>query len=76
MVTYAPDPATRDEVLALAQRRFGHMPGRVAGDTAAMVAHLRDLEARGIDRAYLWFSDFADEATVTRFGEEVLPQLG
>ncbi len=76
MVTYAPDPATREEVLALADRRFRHMPHRVAGDADAMVANLRDLDARGVERAYLWFSDFADEATLTRFGAEVLPQLG
>ena len=75
MVTYAPDPATSEEVLALAGRRFGYMTGRVAGDTAAMVDHLRGLEARGIERAYLWFTDFADEATLTRFGAEVLPAL-
>jgi len=75
MVTYAPDPATRAEVLAVAARRFGHMPGRVAGDADEIVEHLRGLEARGIERAYLWFSDFADEATLTRFGAEVLPAL-
>ena len=73
MVTYAPDPATSDEVLALAARRFGYMTGRVAGDTAAMVDHLRGLEARGIERVYLWFTDFADETTLARFGAEVLP---
>ncbi len=72
MVTYAPDPGTADEVLALAQKRFGHMPGRVAGDAAVMRAHLHDLEARGIERVYLWFSDFADEQTLERFGAEVL----
>ena len=75
MVTYAPDPATRDEVIALADRRFAHMPGRVAGDSDEMVAFLRGLEARGLERVYLWFSDFADEATLATFGAEVLPHL-
>jgi alkanesulfonate monooxygenase SsuD/methylene tetrahydromethanopterin reductase-like flavin-dependent oxidoreductase (luciferase family) len=75
MVTYAPDPATADEVLATAARRFGHMPGRVAGDTDVMLAHLRDLDARGIERVYLWFSDFADERTLERFGADVLARL-
>lgn len=75
MVTYAPDPATADEVLATAARRFGHMPGRVAGDTQTMRAHLHDLEARGIERVYLWFSDFADEQTLHRFGQDVLASL-
>jgi alkanesulfonate monooxygenase SsuD/methylene tetrahydromethanopterin reductase-like flavin-dependent oxidoreductase (luciferase family) len=75
MVTYAPDPATRDDVLALAGRRFGAMSGRVAGDAATMVRHLQGLEARGIERAYLWFTDFAEETTLARFGAEVLSQL-
>jgi alkanesulfonate monooxygenase SsuD/methylene tetrahydromethanopterin reductase-like flavin-dependent oxidoreductase (luciferase family) len=75
MLTSAPDPATADEVLATAARRFGHMPGRVAGDTATMRAHLHDLEARGIERVYVWFSDFADEQTLQRFGQDVLAAL-
>ena len=62
-------------VLATAQRRFGHMPGRVAGDSDVMRAHLHDLEARGIERVYLWFSDFADEQTLARFGADVLAAL-
>jgi alkanesulfonate monooxygenase SsuD/methylene tetrahydromethanopterin reductase-like flavin-dependent oxidoreductase (luciferase family) len=75
MVTYAPDPATADEVIATAERRFRHFPHRVVGDSATMVAHVRDLESRGIERVYLWFSDFADEANLARFGAEVLAAL-
>jgi alkanesulfonate monooxygenase SsuD/methylene tetrahydromethanopterin reductase-like flavin-dependent oxidoreductase (luciferase family) len=76
MLTFAPDPATRDDVVALADKRFAVYPNRVSGDADVMVAHLRALEARGIERAYLWFTDFADEANLTRFGAEVLSQLG
>jgi hypothetical protein len=75
MVTYTPDPDTAAEAEATANRRFGAFPGRVSGDSAAMVAHLHDLEARGIERAYLWFTDFADEAALARFGAEVLAAL-
>jgi alkanesulfonate monooxygenase SsuD/methylene tetrahydromethanopterin reductase-like flavin-dependent oxidoreductase (luciferase family) len=75
MLTYAPDATTRDEVLATADRRFAHFPGRAAGDADAMVEHLEGLAARGIGRAYLWFTDFADEENLLRFGEEVLPRL-
>jgi hypothetical protein len=62
-------------VLATADRRFAHVPGRAAGDADAMVEHLEGLAARGIGRAYLWFTDFADEENLLRFGEEVLPRL-
>jgi alkanesulfonate monooxygenase SsuD/methylene tetrahydromethanopterin reductase-like flavin-dependent oxidoreductase (luciferase family) len=75
MVTFAPDPATRDEVLALADRRFGTYPNRVVGDADVVVEHLRGLAARGIERVYLWFTDFAEEATLAAFGAEVLPHL-
>jgi alkanesulfonate monooxygenase SsuD/methylene tetrahydromethanopterin reductase-like flavin-dependent oxidoreductase (luciferase family) len=71
MVTYVPDPATREQVTATAQRRFRHM-APVVGDGAELAAHLRSLEDRGVERLYAWFTDFADEATLTRFGAEVL----
>jgi alkanesulfonate monooxygenase SsuD/methylene tetrahydromethanopterin reductase-like flavin-dependent oxidoreductase (luciferase family) len=47
----------------------------VAGDGEEMVEHLEALAARGIERAYLWFTDFADEEGLLRFGEEVLPRV-
>jgi alkanesulfonate monooxygenase SsuD/methylene tetrahydromethanopterin reductase-like flavin-dependent oxidoreductase (luciferase family) len=75
MLTYTPDPATAADVVAVADRRFAVYPNRVAGGSDVMVAHLRALEARGIERAYLWFTDFADEANLARFGAEVLAQL-
>jgi alkanesulfonate monooxygenase SsuD/methylene tetrahydromethanopterin reductase-like flavin-dependent oxidoreductase (luciferase family) len=75
MLTYTPDPATRDDIAALADKRFAVYPNRVSGGSDEMVAHLRSLEGRGIERAYLWFTDFAEEANLRRFGEEVLPQL-
>ena len=40
-----------------------------------MVEHLQGLADRGIGRAYAWFTDFADEDHLLRFGEEVLPRL-
>ena len=80
------DPADGDLRARPRHPRRGPRAGRTAGSgtcPAASPATARrwsptsaDLEARGIERAYLWFSDFADEATLTRFGEEVLPQLG
>lgn len=72
MLTYAPDPATADEVLATADRRFGSWGHRPAGGSDVMLAHLRDLEARGVERLYAWFTDFGDEANLARFGAEVL----
>lgn len=75
MLTFLPDPGTREEQAALAAKRFGYMPHRVEGDGPALVAHLRELESRGIERLYAWFTDFADETNLARFGEDVLSPL-
>jgi alkanesulfonate monooxygenase SsuD/methylene tetrahydromethanopterin reductase-like flavin-dependent oxidoreductase (luciferase family) len=72
MITYVPDPATRDEALALADRRFGSFGSRIIGDSDVVRAHLAELEARGIERVYAWFTDFADEDNLRRFGAEVI----
>jgi alkanesulfonate monooxygenase SsuD/methylene tetrahydromethanopterin reductase-like flavin-dependent oxidoreductase (luciferase family) len=73
MVTFAPDPATRDDVLALADRRFGAMSDqRITGDADAMLEGFAALESRGVQRVYTWMSDFADPDNLARFGDEVI----
>lgn len=76
LVTFAPDPARRAEVVALADKRFGRMGRRIAtGDGPELVAHFTALAERGVERAYCWFTDFADPAQLPRFGEDVLSRL-
>jgi alkanesulfonate monooxygenase SsuD/methylene tetrahydromethanopterin reductase-like flavin-dependent oxidoreductase (luciferase family) len=73
MVAFVPEPSRRDEVTGLARRRFGGMgAGLVVGDAAEVVAVHRDLHARGVDRVYVWFSDFADPRTLEAFGAQVI----
>jgi alkanesulfonate monooxygenase SsuD/methylene tetrahydromethanopterin reductase-like flavin-dependent oxidoreductase (luciferase family) len=73
MVTFAPDPATHDDVMATADRRFGQMSDqRIGGDAAAVTEGLSALEDRGVERVYTWMTDFAEPENLIQFGEEVI----
>jgi len=71
MVALVPTEAERGAVSALVARRFG---GTAMGETAVvgtvdeLAAHFRALRARGVERTYVWFADFAPPETLTRFG--------
>lgn len=70
------DESRRDAVASVTARRFGAMgPGVVVGTADEVVAHLRALRRRGVERVYTWFSDFADPATLAAFGNRVIAEL-
>jgi alkanesulfonate monooxygenase SsuD/methylene tetrahydromethanopterin reductase-like flavin-dependent oxidoreductase (luciferase family) len=73
MVTFVPDGGDRDELEAVARRRFGGMSGgRVTGTSGELVEHFASLADRGVERVYVWFTDFADPATLEAFGRDVV----
>jgi len=78
LVTLVPRGASRDEVLELAERRFGWMGvgGRAVGSGPELVAHFEALRRRGVERFYLWFTDFAAPDTLRAFGAEVIDAIG
>jgi alkanesulfonate monooxygenase SsuD/methylene tetrahydromethanopterin reductase-like flavin-dependent oxidoreductase (luciferase family) len=76
VVTMVPDEASRQEVTGLARRRFGWMRSRLEGTGAELVDHFAALEARGVERIYTWFTDFAAPETLARFGTEVIGGAG
>ena len=47
--------------------------GLIAGDAAQLVDHFGALRARGVERFYVWFSDFAAPDTLEAFGRDVIP---
>ena len=73
-VAVVPSEADRADVTATAQRRYG---GTVMGDhlaigtAAELVDHFGSQRERGIDRFYVWFTDFAPPETIARFGEVI-----
>jgi len=74
MVTFIRSEAERDDVLTAAQRRFGFMPatGRAIGNAEELMATFDSYAARGVERIYTWFTDFAQPETLAAFGEQLI----
>ena len=71
MVALVPTESAREVVTQVARRRFGDADP-VIGTAAELVDHFGRLEARGIERVYTWFCDFAAPETLAEFGDEVI----
>jgi alkanesulfonate monooxygenase SsuD/methylene tetrahydromethanopterin reductase-like flavin-dependent oxidoreductase (luciferase family) len=78
VVTFVPSGASHDTVTALAERRFGWMglEGRASGGGQQLIEHFGEQRARGIERFYVWFTDFAPPETLGAFGDEVIGAFG
>ena len=55
-----------------ARRRFGHDEHLLVGGASVMVDEFAAEQERGIERFYVWFTDFAQVATLEWFGNEVI----
>ena len=78
MVAYIDDESRREEITALAGRRFSHMKRGeqlVIGNADEITAHFAALKGLGVERFYVWFTDFAVPATLEAFGRDVIPAL-
>ncbi|HYA67942.1 MAG TPA: LLM class flavin-dependent oxidoreductase [Acidimicrobiales bacterium] len=77
LVTLAGAGISRSEVVTLAERRFGWMgvEGRAVGSGPELVEHFDALRRRGVERFYVWFTDFAPPDTLRAFGAEVIEPL-
>jgi alkanesulfonate monooxygenase SsuD/methylene tetrahydromethanopterin reductase-like flavin-dependent oxidoreductase (luciferase family) len=75
MVAYVAEESRRPEIEALVARRFGQTTmgsSVVLGDAHEVRARLDDFSARGVERVYVWFTDFAPPATLEAFGRDVI----
>jgi alkanesulfonate monooxygenase SsuD/methylene tetrahydromethanopterin reductase-like flavin-dependent oxidoreductase (luciferase family) len=72
-VAFVGPGAERDEVDQTARRRF--WGGHVLGSAPELVDYFGTLRARGVERAYVWFTDFAPPETLEAFGQEVIGAL-
>ncbi|MCU1343874.1 MAG: Luciferase-like, subgroup [Acidimicrobiia bacterium] len=75
MVALVPSEEQRQQVTELAQKRFGAMGGLVVGNAAELTDHFAGLAARGVERFYIWFADFAAPETLASFGADVISPL-
>ncbi len=71
----ASDGARRDEVVAVAQRRFGTWGGVIAGTSEEVAAALGAEASTGVEGFVLQFSDFAQPDTLRTFMSDVAPAV-
>ncbi len=69
-VALVPSEAERADVEATTRRRFG--PGPFVGTAPELADYFASLADRGVERAYVWFCDFAPPETLSAFGEEII----
>jgi alkanesulfonate monooxygenase SsuD/methylene tetrahydromethanopterin reductase-like flavin-dependent oxidoreductase (luciferase family) len=74
MVAYVPAGMDEAAIGDTAARRFGQVD--VIGQGPALVEHFGRLAAKGVERVYVWFCDFAPPDTVAAFGADVIAKLG
>jgi hypothetical protein len=77
VVTLVPSDGSGQAIMELAQRRFGWAPpeGRAIGSGSELVDRFGELRDRGVERFYLWLTDFAPPETLAAFGDEVIAPL-
>lgn len=75
MVAPVGDGEDRSEVEGTAIRRFGKRPDLVVGTPGELVDQLGELRDRGVERFYLWCTDFAAASTLGLLGSDVIPHL-
>ena len=74
VVAHVPRGRDREEVAALASRRFG-WGAPVVGTGQELLEHFAALAARGVERVYAWFTDFGDPDALLDFGDTVITPL-
>lgn len=74
MVAFVGRDADREQVTALAKKRFGYSRP-VIGTASEVLDHYGRLAEQGVERVYAWFCDFAPPETLAEFGEEVVAPL-
>lgn len=72
MIALVPNDASREEVTAMVNKRFGATGMNVLtkiGTAPELVDYVHDLNDKGVGRVYAWFADFAPPETLAAFSE-------
>jgi alkanesulfonate monooxygenase SsuD/methylene tetrahydromethanopterin reductase-like flavin-dependent oxidoreductase (luciferase family) len=73
MVGFVGKDADRQAVTEASTRRFSYLgTGLVCGDSAELGDHFANLSEQGVERFYVWFSDFAQPDTLAEFAATVM----
>lgn len=73
-VTFIPSEDVREDITQTSLRRFGSGP--VVGNSEELIEHYRGRMEMGVERFYVWFTDFATPTTLDLFGKEIISVLG
>jgi len=71
MYAFVPEGGDRAAIEETARRRFGYST-LVVGGRSEVLDHVRAMQERGVERFYVWFTDFASPSTLEAFGAEVI----
>lgn len=71
MYAFAPEGTDRVAIEETARRRFGYS-NLVVGGANELLDHFHAMQDRGVERFYVWFTDFAAPATLEAFGAEIV----
>jgi alkanesulfonate monooxygenase SsuD/methylene tetrahydromethanopterin reductase-like flavin-dependent oxidoreductase (luciferase family) len=71
MYAFVPEGVDRASVEEPARRRFGYST-LVVGGRNELLDHYHEMHARGVERFYVWLTDFAAPTTLEAFGAEVI----
>ena len=75
MIVFIPSEDRRAELTETAQKRFSWRSGLVIGNGEEIIEHFATHAASGVERFYVWFSDFARPDTLAAFGEQVIGKV-
>jgi alkanesulfonate monooxygenase SsuD/methylene tetrahydromethanopterin reductase-like flavin-dependent oxidoreductase (luciferase family) len=76
LVAFVPSEAERATIEELVHRRFpGWGESLVVGNGRELVDYYAGMHARGVERFYVWFTDFAPPETLAAFGAEVIARF-
>ena len=73
-VTFIPAGGDREAITQTAMRRFGPT-GHVVGDATELIDHFAARADAGIERIYVWTTDFGAPETLAEFGQTVIHPL-
>ena len=74
VAAFIPAGGDREAITDMAMRRFGHSRP-VVGTGEELAAHFASRASQGVERIYVWFTDFGNPDTLAAFGEQVIAPL-
>ena len=75
MISFIPHESQRAAITKKTQQRYGNWAegtGPIIGNSLELGEYFKKQSDLGVQRYYLWFTDFAQKATLEAFGSDVV----